>query len=101
MLSLLYGPTLTSVHDYWENHRFDNVHFLYGVCTVPPALPQILWDLKLKGSSHLRVCDRWWGREAQPGNGVGEFVHVCASHGNWGMNHLTEDVLGFERGLKC
>ena len=22
-LSLLYGPTLTSVHDYWENHRFD------------------------------------------------------------------------------
>ena len=23
MLSLLYGPTLTSVHDYWKNHRFD------------------------------------------------------------------------------
>ena len=22
-LSLLYGPTLTSVHDYWENHSFD------------------------------------------------------------------------------
>ena len=22
-LSLLYGPTLTSVHDYWKNHRFD------------------------------------------------------------------------------
>ena len=21
-LSLLYGPTLTSVHDYWKNHRF-------------------------------------------------------------------------------
>ena len=21
--SLLYGPTLTSVHDYWKNHRFD------------------------------------------------------------------------------
>ena len=20
---LLYGPTLTSIHDYWENHRFD------------------------------------------------------------------------------
>ena len=25
-LSLLYGPTLTSVHDYWKNHSFD-----YGV----------------------------------------------------------------------
>ena len=23
MLSLLYGPTLTSVHDYWKNHIFD------------------------------------------------------------------------------
>ena len=22
-LSLLYGPTLTSVHDYWKNHSFD------------------------------------------------------------------------------
>ena len=22
MLSLLYGPTLTSIHDYWKNHRF-------------------------------------------------------------------------------
>ena len=23
VLSLLYGPALTSVHDYWENHSFD------------------------------------------------------------------------------
>ena len=23
MLSLLFGPTLTSVHDYWKNHNFD------------------------------------------------------------------------------
>ena len=23
MLSLLYGPTLTSLHDYWKNHSFD------------------------------------------------------------------------------
>ena len=22
-LSLLYGPTLTSIHDYWKNHCFD------------------------------------------------------------------------------
>ena len=21
--SLLYGPTLTSIHDYWKNHNFD------------------------------------------------------------------------------
>ena len=23
MLSFLYGPTFTSIHDYWENHNFD------------------------------------------------------------------------------
>ena len=23
MVSFLYSPTLTSIHDYWENHRFD------------------------------------------------------------------------------
>ena len=22
-LSLLYGPTLTSIYDYWKNHSFD------------------------------------------------------------------------------
>ena len=27
MLSLLYGPTLTSVHDYWKNHSFDYMDF--------------------------------------------------------------------------
>ena len=23
LLSLLYGPTVTSVHDYWKNHSFN------------------------------------------------------------------------------
>ena len=23
-LSFLYGPTLTSIHDYWKNHSFDS-----------------------------------------------------------------------------
>ena len=27
MLSLLYGPTLTYLHDYWKNHHFDYVDF--------------------------------------------------------------------------
>ena len=26
MLSLLYGPTLTSVHDYWKNHVALTIH---------------------------------------------------------------------------
>ena len=28
MLSFLYSPTLTSIHDYWKNHSFDETdHF--------------------------------------------------------------------------
>ena len=26
VFSLLYGPTLTSIHDYWKNHSFDYVY---------------------------------------------------------------------------
>ena len=26
MFSLLYSPTLTSIHDYWKNHSFDCTH---------------------------------------------------------------------------
>ena len=29
VLSLLYGPTLTSVHDYWKNHSFDNTELCW------------------------------------------------------------------------
>ena len=28
-LNLLYGPTLTSVHDYWKNHNFDYTDFFW------------------------------------------------------------------------
>ena len=31
-LSLLYGPTLTFVHDYWKNHSFDYMHICQQVC---------------------------------------------------------------------
>ena len=29
VLSLLYGPTLTSIHDNWKNHSFDYMHFCW------------------------------------------------------------------------
>ena len=31
-LSLLYGPTLTSIHDYWKNHSFDYDFVSYALC---------------------------------------------------------------------
>ncbi|CAN0016244.1 unnamed protein product [Rangifer tarandus platyrhynchus] len=33
-LSLLYGPTLTSVHDYWKNHSFDNMNLVSEVMSL-------------------------------------------------------------------
>ncbi|KAB0337681.1 hypothetical protein FD754_025047 [Muntiacus muntjak] len=29
VLSLVYGPTFTSVHDYWKNHSFDYIYFCW------------------------------------------------------------------------
>ena len=29
VLSLLYGPTLSSLHDYWKNHRLDYTDFCH------------------------------------------------------------------------
>ena len=33
-LSLLYGPTLTSVHDYWKNHSFEYRDFVSKVMSL-------------------------------------------------------------------
>ena len=34
MLSFLYGPTLTSIHDYWKNHSFDWWTFVVKVVSA-------------------------------------------------------------------
>ena len=34
MLSFLYIPTLTSVHDYWKSHSFDYVDFVGKVMSL-------------------------------------------------------------------
>ena len=33
-LSFLYGPTLTSIHDYWKNHTFDYTEFVDKVMSL-------------------------------------------------------------------
>ena len=35
MLSLLYDPTFTSIHDYWKNHSFDYMGFCHKVMMLP------------------------------------------------------------------
>ena len=49
VLSLLYGPTLTSVHDYWKNHSFEEIiynfwssiicNMLYNICIWEQSFP--------------------------------------------------------------
>ena len=51
VLSLLYGPTLTSIHDYWENPSFDYMHIY-----------QLPWWLRWS-----RICLQ--GRSLIPGSG--------------------------------
>ena len=34
MLSFLYGPTLTSIHDHWKNHSFDYEDFCHKVMSL-------------------------------------------------------------------
>ena len=34
VLNFLYGPTLTSIHDYWKSHRFDYVDLCHRVMSL-------------------------------------------------------------------
>ena len=34
MLNVLYGPTLTSIHDYWKNHTFDIWKFVAKIMSL-------------------------------------------------------------------
>ena len=72
MLSLPYGPTLTSVHDYWNKHQFSSVQSLSRVrlfatpwiaaCQASLSITNSLSSLKLMSiesvmpSSHLILC---------------------------------------------
>ena len=58
MLSLLYGLTLTSVHDYWKNHSFDYTDFCwqnYVLTEINPEYPLegLMLKLKLHYFGHL------------------------------------------------
>ena len=44
VLSFLYGPTLTSIHDYWKNQSFDNTDLCRHIeKTIPSPLGKIIY----------------------------------------------------------
>ena len=54
MLSLLYGPALTSVHDYWKNHSFDYTDFVGKVMSLLfNMLSRLVITFLLRSKRHL------------------------------------------------
>ena len=54
-LSSLYGPTLTSVHDYWKNHSFDYTDFVGKVMSLLFSMLFRLVIAFLPRSKHLLI----------------------------------------------
>ena len=61
VFSLLYGPTFTSIHDYWKNHNFDHLGFLSEVMSL-------LFNM---------LCHRFLSKEQACFN----FMAVCSDFG--------------------
>ena len=86
VLSLLYGPTLTSIHDYWKNHSFD--------------YPDLCWQSDCGSVSEHIMLER-----------ATDFVLVEEQVGGWseaasfsaGCEHPTqiEVFLVFHTSLSC
>ena len=65
VLSLLYGPTLTSIHDYWKNHSFDCMDFVSKVMSLLfNMLSRIVIVFFPRSKclliSWLRGCQQWF-----------------------------------------
>ena len=76
VLSLLYGPILTSVHDYWENHSFDYVlgrkwEINISRKTFPSA--HQTFSLLPQHIVHFLILWHWLG------SGSALFIHVSSA----------------------
>ena len=54
-LSLLYGPTLTSIHDYWKNNSFDYRTFIGKAVSLLFSMPSRFIMAFLPRSKHLLI----------------------------------------------
>ena len=53
MLSFLYGPTLTSIHDYWKNYTFDYTEFVGKVMSLLfDTLSRLVFVIITLGNKH-------------------------------------------------
>jgi len=59
-LSLLYGPTLTSLHDYWKNQSFDYSLCSYQDATAFTSNPTHLVMLQIIIIEFKYILQNWW-----------------------------------------
>ena len=95
MLSLLHGPTRTSEHDYWENHRLDYMDFCWqSNVSVFNTLPRLVITF-LPKSKYLFIS---WRQspfavilEPPPKNKVCHYLIVSPSIGHevMGLDSMT------------
>ena len=99
-LSLLHGPTLTSIHDHWKNHSLDqtdlSLSLLQGIFPTQgsnPGLPhcrRILYQLSHQGSPRILewVACPFSSKSSQPSNRTrvsciaGRFFNQLSHQGN-------------------
>ena len=56
-LSLIYGPTLTSVHDYWKNYSFDNIDLYWQMMSLLfNTLSRFVIDFLSKSKCQFHGC---------------------------------------------
>ena len=103
-LSLLYGPTLTCIYDYWKNHSFDYRTFAGQVMSL---LFKVLFRfvLAVPGGSEVKAsaCNAGDlgsipGSERSPGEGNGNpLQYSCLEYSSWTVPHQAPLSMGFSR----
>ena len=57
--SLLYGPTLISIHDYWKNHSFDYTDFVGKMMSLLFNMLSRFFMVLLPRTKHLLISWLW------------------------------------------
>ena len=82
VLSFLYGPTLTSIHDCWKNHSFDYMDLCWPYFMGQQTEVQINWVMLQSDTA----C-QWWSRLGWLQNLY--FIEESVLCGFWGKGSKT------------
>ena len=86
VLSFLYSPTLTSIHDHWKNHSLDETDLIGQVMSLlfNMLCRLVIKMTRTKKEIFLGKLTISWGicsRKRTEGQGLGTFLYLCDSQG--------------------